>query len=56
MSETIKVSTTMRPGDEIEVDEAEFTDLFRQNLIAKVNGKALTEKMKEAAVNGSVGN
>lgn len=46
-AETVKVSTTMRPDDEIEVEEAEFTDLARQGLIAKVNGKPVTAKKKE---------
>ena len=47
MSETVKVATTMRPDDEIEVSEGEFTDLVRQGLVAKVNGKPVTAKKKE---------
>lgn len=47
MAETVKVATTMRPNDEIEVDEAEFTDLVRQNLIAKVNGKPFRQNTKK---------
>lgn len=54
--ETVKVATTMRPDSEIEVGKAEFTDLARQGLIAKVNGKKFTPKEQEAAVNGSHGN
>lgn len=46
-AETVKVATTMRPGEEIEVEEAEFLDLLRQNLIAKVNGKPVPVKKKE---------
>lgn len=48
----MKVNTTMRPHEEIEVSEAEALDLFRQNLLAKMNGKNVTEKTKEATVNG----
>ncbi len=52
MSETVKISTTMRPGDEIEVGESEFRDLAAQGLIAKVNGRSVTEeKAKEKANN-----
>lgn len=47
MAETIKVSTTMRPDDVIEVEEAEYNDLFRQNLLSKVNGKPISAKKKE---------
>jgi hypothetical protein len=56
MSSTVKIATTMRPHEEIEVSEAEATDLFRAGVLAKVNGKAVTEKTKEAAVNGGNGN
>lgn len=47
-AETVKVSTTMRPDDEIEVGEAEFTDLARQGLISKIEGKPVTAKKKES--------
>ncbi len=47
-AETVKVATTMRPDDEIEVGEAEFTDLARAGLIAKLNGKPVTAKKKES--------
>lgn len=48
MPETVKVSTTMRPNDEVEVTEAEFIDLARQGLIAKVDGRSVTEKKGKA--------
>jgi hypothetical protein len=56
MAETVKVATTMRPSEEIEVGEAEFLDLLRQKLIKTVNGKPLTKKQEEEAVNGTHGN
>lgn len=48
----MKITSTMQPDTEIEVDEAEFTDLVRMGLVAKVDGKPVTtEKAKEKANN-----
>ena len=53
---TVKVHTTMRPHEEIEVSEQEALDLQRMGVLAKINGKSVTEKTKEVAVNGGNGN
>lgn len=42
-----KIRTTINPGEVLEVDDAEFLDLSRQNLISEVVGEPKSTNKKE---------
>lgn len=50
MSELRKVRTTMQPNDEIEVDEAEYSELSRQGLLVNDDSTTLAEQTRETEI------